>query len=94
MAKARKKKKLTNRQKVLWLLFVVAVAVVAGCMVLSGFDHEPMEELAVAAFGFLSGAFCCYMGVDAVDHASANKRDVELARMKMDDDTEGDEGNV
>lgn len=89
----KKRKKLTNRQRILWLLFGVTAAVLACCLLLSAFDHEPMEELAVSALGFLTGSFAVYMGVDAVDHASANRRDVELAKLNKDmsADADGDE---
>lgn len=92
MAK-KKKKKLTNRQRILWLLFGVTVAVLACCILLSAFERDPMEELAVGALGFLTGSFAIYMGVDAVDHASANRRDVALAKLNRDTtaDADGDE---
>ena len=80
---AKKRKKLTNRQKILWLIFIVAVVVIASSIVLSAFDHDPLTELAIEAFEWVTISFCAYMGVDYLDHNTANKRDVELARLRQ-----------
>lgn len=90
MAMPNNRKRLTNRQKILWLTFVVAVVVMASSIVLSAFDHDPLSELAGKAFDWVTISFCAYMGVDYLDHNSANKRDVEMARIRHETNEEDD----